>query len=858
MVKRSAPPAPSPTFSAPPSTEPARQLQAALGPDYELGELLGKGGFAEVYVAWDRRLKREVAVKTIRAELVSSDAVLERFRREAEAIAQLRHPHVIPVYSVDERDGIAYFTMPRIRGESLAAALQRDERWSFSEVVRILREAAGALAEAHRNGIVHRDVKPENIMLDGPERRVVVMDFGIAKSVDEVAGGLTGTGILVGTPYYMSPEQASGDKGIDHLSDQYSLGIVGYRMLTGRLPFDAESTRAVLFQQAAVTVTPVRELRPDIPAALARVIERSLQKEPGLRFRSMDEFADALASVASEVAGEFRTGRRSPGMSDRWANVRLEIGSRARYLVATAIVAFVVFVLAFVKAEMGVVREFLGSRDETTFAARAYLISRGAPPGLAYVREAYADARLFSFLQAAVGRDSLEARIRAGEPLLELFVAGSGPDEVYWWANASFGQRITVWSHSLPDSVRRPNVSPDSARAVAEGEFRRQGMDAAQLTFLRRSETERRNRTDRTFTWEAPAQRVVHGSDTARAEVVVTVAGGEARFFRRIMTLTQGFQPGLSQRNRSFLFTVSLIALVAVAIAAALNAIRRSSRDTLQWTPALRWGVVGPLLLLVSYTIPYMVRSVMADPDVQVGLTNAISTFFGDVPDLASTWILSTFAFIAAESLTYEKRPDLMFGMTEWSRGRFAIPETIPAALFGYAAGFVGLAGGYIVLAVARNLLGAPFDARPFNWFVFNSLMPSLAVPYTATIAIGLTITLAFFVAFAVQRGSNVAVAVVLFGCVSGLFRLGNTTTNELRTLVEAALFIGAGWLFYRRGALATLVALFVVAGTPVAVDFFWAGGPYTSAGVASVAFLLLPAVLAMVAYKRRPGAAVG
>jgi eukaryotic-like serine/threonine-protein kinase len=199
------------------------RLQEALGDGLKIRRLLGRGGFAEVWAAFDVRLKREVAVKTLRYDLVISDSLLERFQREAEAVAKLRHPNIIPIYEVGEGKGVAYFVMPMIEGESLGEALDREGTLSIDEACRVLREVAGALAAAHRAGIVHRDVKPDNIMLEGPERRPIVMDFGIAKASSSTDAKLTGTGMALGTPRYMSPEQASGDKDLSPRSDQYAL-----------------------------------------------------------------------------------------------------------------------------------------------------------------------------------------------------------------------------------------------------------------------------------------------------------------------------------------------------------------------------------------------------------------------------------------------------------------------------------------------------------------------------------------------------------------------------------------------------------------------------------------------------------
>ncbi|HET9065470.1 MAG TPA: serine/threonine-protein kinase [Gemmatimonadales bacterium] len=280
------------------------RVQRILGPGYELGERIGAGGFAEVFKAQDLRLKRSVAVKVLRPDLGLTPGMLDRFRREAEVVAALRHPNIVPIFDIGEGEGIAFILMPLIEGESLRALMERDGAISARETTRILREAASGLAAAHDAGVIHRDIKPENIMLEGRESRVLLMDFGIAKAVggeedtpatDEgVAPALTSTGIIVGTPQYMSPEQACGDKTIDARTDQYSLAVVGYRMVSGTLPFEGDSTRAVLYQQLVAEPKPIIEKVPDIPAGLATVITRAMSKEPRERYDSMSAFRDAL------------------------------------------------------------------------------------------------------------------------------------------------------------------------------------------------------------------------------------------------------------------------------------------------------------------------------------------------------------------------------------------------------------------------------------------------------------------------------------------------------------------------------------------------------------------------------------
>nr|MBA2627381.1 protein kinase [Gemmatimonadales bacterium] len=284
-----------------------RKLQRALGPGYELQDIIGAGGFAEVFRARDLRLKRDLAVKVLRPDLGLSPELLQRFRREAETIAALRNPHIVPVYDIGESEGLAYLIMPLITGESLRAMIDREGAMPIGEVRRILREAALGLAAAHEAGVIHRDVKPENIMLEGRQKRVLLMDFGIAKAVGlatdgDPAAALTTTGVIIGTPQYMSPEQAAGDKSIDARTDQYSLAVVGYRMLAGRLPFEGNSTRSVLYQQMVAEADPVETKVPEVPAGLAYAIRRGMAKEPTERFADMLAFSVALDATSIPTA----------------------------------------------------------------------------------------------------------------------------------------------------------------------------------------------------------------------------------------------------------------------------------------------------------------------------------------------------------------------------------------------------------------------------------------------------------------------------------------------------------------------------------------------------------------------------
>ncbi len=273
------------------------RLAAALAPAYDLEGEIGRGGMAIVYRARDTRLKRGVAVKLLPPELTFRTDIKTRFLREAEMAARLSHPNIVPIYSVDERDGLVYFVMGLVDGGSVGERLRESGVCSVEETRRILREVADALAYAHARGVVHRDIKPDNILLDRASGRAMVTDFGIARAAsDDDSGGtrLTATGVAIGTPAYMSPEQCAGDREIDGRADLYSLGTVAYQMLAGAPPFTGGNTPAIMVKHVTEAPVPLRRKRPDVPEDLERIIMRLLAKEPAGRFADGGALVEAL------------------------------------------------------------------------------------------------------------------------------------------------------------------------------------------------------------------------------------------------------------------------------------------------------------------------------------------------------------------------------------------------------------------------------------------------------------------------------------------------------------------------------------------------------------------------------------
>jgi serine/threonine protein kinase len=274
-------------------TDPLARLTAALADRYRLERELGQGGMATVYLAEDLKHRRKVAVKVLRPELT---AILgaERFLKEIEVTARLQHPHILPLFDSGQAGALLYYVMPYVTGESLRQRLARERQLPLDEAIRLTREVAGALGYAHGLGVIHRDIKPENILLTGGH--ALVADFGIAKGLGPAGPQLTETGLSVGTPAYMSPEQAAADEQLDARSDLYALGCVLYEMLTGEPPHTGPSAQAILAKRLTLPPPSARTLRPNLPEAVDRALQQVLAPLPADRFATAAAFAEALTA----------------------------------------------------------------------------------------------------------------------------------------------------------------------------------------------------------------------------------------------------------------------------------------------------------------------------------------------------------------------------------------------------------------------------------------------------------------------------------------------------------------------------------------------------------------------------------
>jgi serine/threonine protein kinase len=269
-----------------------------LGP-YLIVARIGSGGMGEVYKAYDESLERFVAIKVLPPELARQEDFVRRFRAEATAVAKLAHPNIVPIHAVGKDAGNHFFVMQYVQGASLAQLLAEHKRLSVDETLTIVEQALAGLAAAHKRGLIHRDIKPGNILLDQEHHRALVADFGLVKTIASGQSD-TATGVIMGTVDYLSPEQAR-SQNVDARSDLYSLGVMMYQMLAGRLPFDSDTATGMIFQHAYEQPPPLTTVAPDVPQRVAAMVARLMAKDAGHRYQTAEQ---VMADISEVRAGK--------------------------------------------------------------------------------------------------------------------------------------------------------------------------------------------------------------------------------------------------------------------------------------------------------------------------------------------------------------------------------------------------------------------------------------------------------------------------------------------------------------------------------------------------------------------------
>ncbi len=457
-------------------TDPLPRLTTALSDRYTISSELGRGGMAVVYLAHDIKHERKVAIKVLTPELAAALGA-ERFHREIKIAANLHHPHILPLYDSGDADEFLFYVMPYEQGQSLREKLAKEGELPIPEAVRILRDIVEALKHAHKNNVVHRDIKPDNVML--AEDHALVTDFGVAKAVSDATGaiGLTTEGVALGTPAYMAPEQAAADPHIDHRADIYAVGVIAYELLTGRTPFVGNTQQELLAAHVTQTPEPVTKYRESAPPALAELVMRCLEKKAADRWQTAEELLPQLEALVT----------RSGGMTSTDTRPVAGIASGRRWLIPT------ILAVAVLTASAVAVLRITAPSPLTITTSRIRAVT--SEPGMEWQPALSPDGDEVAFVANRAGRPSVVIRsslsIGGGGELTptlgeheswEQYPAWSSDGELLRFWNcpgdplelgirSCYSSEVTklggsVRSMDLPRNAAFPSWSPDGSRVA--------------------------------------------------------------------------------------------------------------------------------------------------------------------------------------------------------------------------------------------------------------------------------------------------------------------------------------------------------------------------------------------------------
>ncbi len=825
------------------------RLQRALGSSLELRGTLGRGGFAEVFVAWDGRLKRELAIKTVRPDLGGSPDLVERFRREAEAVAMLRHPHIIPIYTVGESEGIAFFTMPRIVGETLAALLQREGSVDIGLGCRIIIETAAALEVAHRAGVVHRDIKPDNIMLEGPEQRTIVMDFGIAKTGPAHERGLTRTGMAIGTPDFMSPEQAAGDRELDHRTDQYSLALVAFRMFAGVRSFDANSLRRMQYEQGTSLPTLISDVNPSVPRRAAEAIRRALSPDPADRFPSIAEFASAVASGFGVITGPGRLlARRERDWPTR---VRAMVDSTSRWRLMSALAAAGILAFAGTWRSWTPVAGYriVAEREDAIFAARSWLGARGITQPRYLLAQLKDNGARYPLLQKILGRAGADDLAYRDGLVWWWEVSYRDSADTRWQVDVGSRGRVIGFEHAIPDTASRPTVDDSTAVTLARAALVQFGYSLDSLLFLGDSaiaSIRSLRRMDRQITWRWRG-RMLPGlaRDSVDRRVTVRVVGDRVeaigtQLHRGAATVQESSRPPAFDYIGLFL-PPAVVVLVVLLFATLFT---RQRTDTLQWT-------IGGRFILVALVLALPAAATSLWRDVVVLDANGSRLLAG----LTALFLISIMSglglctVVAAESIAAEHRPTLFEGVRDVLSGRVLVPEVASAALRGVVAGCVTL-GIVSLVGYIGVRAGGPVPAS-LSLIVNSSMRAILFMTSLSMLAVAV---LAFCALTCARMGLPDSLAIPVVAILPFLSMTaygGESFPNEIAQ--GTILGVAITWTTLRWGVLAGVVATAIAIVIPQVVPIATEGRGEQLAVVviSTLGLLFVPLAAGVLAYSK-------